>query len=84
MTSTMAFTRWKIIVNLDGAAKQMRKQTLLALRQKKVNHVHIHSSVLIVMEITRWTPTCVYSRSIGLIANNTSRNIMRLVKIGPN
>jgi len=44
-SSAMVLTSWKITMNLDGAARQMKKQILLNLKQRKGNHAHIHSNV---------------------------------------
>jgi len=62
----------------------MRKPILLALKQKKVNHVHICSSAPITVKITRQTPTCVHFENIGSIENGTSRNITRSIKTDSN
>jgi len=45
VSSAMVLTNQKIIVNLDGAVRQMKKQTLFDLKQRKGNYVHIRSNV---------------------------------------
>ena len=79
----MALTRLKTIINSDGVAKQIRKLIPLTLRQKKANHVYIPSSASTVVEITKWTLTCVCFGNIGSITNGISRNITRSVKTSP-
>ena len=49
----MDLTNLKTIVNLGGAAKPTKKQTHCALKLKKVNCVHMFSSTLTAMAITR-------------------------------
>ena len=78
----MACISLKIIVNLVGIAKLMKKQTHCVLKLKKVNYICIHSSVQIVKAITRQTPIYVYSGSIGSIINNIRKSISRSVKTG--
>jgi len=53
VSNIMACTSPKIITNLVGVVKPMKKQTLHILKLKKVIHVHTHSSVQIVEAITR-------------------------------
>jgi len=83
VSSAIALTRLKTIVNLGGVAKQMRKLIPLAWRQKKTNYVCIPSSAPTVMEITKWTPTCVHFGNISSIMNGISRNITRFMKTSP-
>jgi len=80
VSSVMAFIRLRTTVNLGGVAKQMRKSIPSTLRQKKVNHVHIHPGAPTVMEIIKWTPIYVCSGGIGSITNDILRNTMRSVK----
>jgi len=74
----------KIIVNLVGAVKPTKKQTYCTLKQKKVNCVHTHSSVLIVEVITRWTPIYVCFGNTGSTMNGTIKSTLRSVKIRQN
>ena len=84
MSSVIVLTNLKIIINLDGTAKPTKKPIHHALKQRKMNHIHILSSAPIAMVITRWTLTFVYSGNIGLITNSTTKNTSRSMKIGPN
>jgi len=83
-SNVMACINQKIIVNLVGAAKPMKKQTHHALKQKRVNYVHTHSSVPIIEVITRWTPIYVYLGNTGSTVNSTTKSILRFIKIGQN
>ena len=83
-SNVMACINQKIIVNLVGAAKPMKKQTHYALKQKRVNHIHTHLSVPIVEVITRWTPIYVHFGNTGSTVNGTTKSISRSMKIGQN
>jgi len=83
VSSAIALTRLKTIINTDGVARQMRRLILLASKRKQVLHAHILSNAPIVMEITKWTQTYVCSGSIGSIVNGMSRNTPRSVKTDP-
>ena len=54
-SSVIALINWKIIMNLDNVVRQMKKQILLDLKQKKESYVFTHSNVQIVGEITKPT-----------------------------
>jgi len=82
MSNVMACTSPKIITNLVGVAKPMKKQTLHALKLKKVIHVCTHSSVQIVKVITRRTTIYVCSESTGSITNGIRKSILRSMKTG--
>jgi len=45
VSSTMVLTSQEITKNLNGATKQMKKQILLDLKQKKENLAHICSNI---------------------------------------
>jgi len=79
-SNIMAHTSPKIIVNLVGVAKPMKKQIYCVLRLKKVNCVYTHSSVQIVDAITRQTPIYVCSESTGSISNGIRKSISRSMK----
>jgi len=74
----------KIIVNLVGATKPMKKQMHCTLKQKKANCVHTHSSVPIVEVITRQTPIYVHFENTGSTVNGTTKSTLRSMKIGQN
>ena len=80
--NVMACTSLKIIANLVGVAKPMKKQTHYVLKLKNVNHVYTYLSVQIVKAITMQTPIYVYSGSTGLIANGIRKSVLRSVKTG--
>ena len=82
VSNVMACTSLKIIVNLIGVAKPMKKQFYCVLKQKKVNHVHIYSSVQIVEAITRQTPIYICSGSAGSITSGIRKSILRSMKTG--
>ena len=82
MSNVMALTRLRTTINLGSVAKRIRRSIPLALRQKKVDHVHICLSALTVMEIIKWTPIYVCSRGIGSITSGISRSTMRSMKTG--
>jgi len=44
-SSVMVSTNQKTITNLDGVARQTKKQTPLNLKQRKGNHAHTYSNV---------------------------------------
>jgi len=53
----MASTNLKTTMNLDGVARLIRRQTLLALRQRKVNYIYTLLSILIIRGTIKLTPT---------------------------
>jgi len=82
VSNVMACINQKIIINLVGAVKPMKKQTYYALKQKKTNHVHTHSSVPIVKAITKRTPIYVHFGNTGSTMNSITKSTSRSVKIG--
>ena len=78
----MVLTNWKIIVNLDGITRQIKKQTPLDSKQRKGNYAHTHSNVQTVREIIKLTLTNVHSRSTISIGNSSRRNMLRSMKTG--
>jgi len=70
----------KIIANLGGVAKQMKKLTPLNSRLRRVNLALTSSSTPTVVETIRQIPISIYSGRIGSIANGTSRNTIRSMK----
>jgi len=72
----------RIITNLVGVAKPMRRQTHCVWKQSKVNCVHTHSNVPVVKATTKRTPICVCSGSTGSTANGIRRNTSRSMKTG--
>jgi len=80
----MAHISQKIIVNSVGATKPTKKQTHCTLKLKKVNHIHTHSSVLIVEAITRWTPIYVHFGNTSSIVSGTIKIILRSMKTEQN
>ena len=84
VSSAMVHTNPKITKNLGGAAKQMKRQTLCALRLRRAIHALTRSNALIVEAITKLTPTSAHSGGIDSTENDTKRNTTRSVKIGSN
>ena len=82
MSSAMVLTSWKITVNLDGAARQMKKQILLDLKQRKGNHAHICSNVRTVRATTKPTQIYVHSGDIDSTGSGNRRSMLRSVKTG--
>jgi len=82
VSNAMVLTNHKTIVNLDGAARQMKKQTPLNLKQRKWNHVHTCSNIQTVRETTKLTQINVRSRGIGSTKSGNRRNTLRSMKIG--
>jgi len=80
----MVLTNWKIIVNLDGITRQMKKQTPLNSKQRKGNHAHTHSNVQTVREITKLTQINVHSGGINSTGNGSRKNMLRSMKTGSN
>ena len=83
-SSAMDHTDPKTTKNLDGAAKQTKRQTPLILRLRKVTHVLIHSSVLIAGAITKLTPTSAHSGNTNSTESGNKRNTLRSMKTGSN
>ena len=83
-SNVMACINQKIIVNLVGAAKPMKKPTHLASKLKKANYAHTSSSVLIAMAITRQILIYVHSGNIGSTENGTTKSILRSMKTEQN
>ena len=77
-------TSQKTIVNLDSIARQMRRQTLCASKQREGSHAHICSNAPIIGVITKQTQIYVHSEGTGLTGNGTRKNILRSVKIRSN
>ena len=73
-------TNQKTIMNLDGVAKQMRRQILHALKQRKGSHACICSNAPLVRVITKQIQIYVYSGDIDLTGNSIRRSILRSVK----
>ena len=84
MSSAMVHTNLRTTENLGGAAKQMKRQTLCALRLRRAIHALTRSNALIVEAITKLTPTSAHSGGIDSTENDTKRNTTRSVKIGSN
>ena len=82
VSSAMVLTSWKITKNLDGAVKQMKKQTLLNSKQKKENLAHIHSNVWTVRATIKPTQIYVCSRGINLTRSSNRRSMPRSMKTG--
>jgi len=78
----MDLTNQKIIMNLTGAARPMRRLTHYALKPRKVCHVHTPSSIPIVKANIRQTLLHVCSGRTASIKNDTRRNTLRSVKTG--
>jgi len=81
-SSVIDLTNPKIIINLGGAAKPMKKQTHHILKQKKMNHVCMFSNALTAMAIIRRTLTFVHSGNTGSTVNGITKNISRSMKTG--
>jgi len=81
-SSAMDSTNQRIIVNLAGAAKPMKKQTHHILKQRKVNHVHTPLSASTVEANIRQTLIYICSGRINSIENSTRRNTLRSMKTG--
>jgi len=71
-------------MNLDGVARQTRRQILHALKQRKGSCVCICSNAPIVRAITKWIQIYVHSGDIGLTGNGIRRNMLRSMKTGSN
>jgi len=84
VSNATVLTSWKTIMNLGGVARQTRKQILLDLRQRRVNHVCTHSSVQIVRGTTKLTQISVYSGGIDSTESGSRRNIPRSMKTESN
>jgi len=84
VSNVMAYINQKIIVNLAGVVKPMKKQTHCTLKQKRANCVCTHSSVPIVKAINRQTLIYVCFGNTGSTMNGTTKSILRSVKIGQN
>jgi len=80
--SAMVLTSWKITVNLDSAARRMKKQILLDSKQRKRNHAYICSNVQTVMVTTKLTQIYVHSGGIDSIRSGNRRSMLRSVKTG--
>ena len=80
----MVLTNWKIIVNLDGITRQIKKQTPLDSKQRKGNYAHTHSNVQTVREIIKLTQINVHSGDIDSTGNGSRKNMLRSMKIGSN
>ena len=80
--SAMVLTNQKITENLNGAAKQTKKQILLDLKQRKENLAHIYLNVWTVGETIKLTQICVCSRDIDSTRSDNRRNIPRSMKTG--
>jgi len=78
----MVLTSWKITVNLDSAARRMKKQILLDSKQRKRNHAYICSNVQTVMVTTKLTQIYVHSGGIDSIRSGNRRSMLRSVKTG--
>jgi len=83
VSSVIALTRLKTIINTDGVARQMRRLIPLTSRQKQALCAHLLSNAPIVAEITKQTQTYVYSGSISSIMNGILRNMPRSIKTDP-
>ena len=81
VSNIMAHINLKIIVNLVGVTKPMRKQTHYILKQKKVNCVCTSSSVPTVKVITRQIPIYICSGNTDSTMNGTIKSILRSAKI---
>jgi len=53
VSNAMVPTSLKTIANLGGVARQMTRSTLQGWKQRKENHVLIHSNAQTVKEITK-------------------------------
>jgi len=80
----MDHTSWKTIANLDGTARQMRRQTLRASKQKEESHVCTHSNAPTVRMITKLIQISVHSGDTGLTESGTRKNMLRSVRTDPN
>jgi len=72
----------RIITNLAGAARPMKRLTHNTLKLRKMNYVCTPSSVLIVEANIRQTLLHVHSGRTTSIENDIRRNTLRFMKIG--
>jgi len=84
VSSVMGLTNLKIIVSSAGVVKLTQRRTPLALKQRKVNHVLIHSNVLTVKATIKQTQTHVPFGDIDSTESGTRRSMLRSMKTGPN
>jgi len=75
-------TNRRIIVNLAGAARPMKRLTHHTLKPRKANHAHTSSNVPTVEANIRQTLLYVCSGRTDSIENGTRRNTLRSVKTG--
>ena len=80
VSNAMVLTNQKTIPNLDGTARQMKKQTPLDLKQKKGNCVHTCSNIWTVGETTKPTQINVHSGDISSTKSGNRRNTLRFMK----
>ena len=80
--SAIALTNPSIINTLLGVVKPIIKPTLLNLKPRKANYIHICSSTPTAEETIKWTQTHVPSGSIDLTVTGITRNNRNFVKTG--
>jgi len=80
VSSAVVCIKLNIIISLGSVARQITKLILPNLKQRKVNCAHMHSNAQIVMVITKWTLTNVYSENIDLITNGITKNKSKFMK----
>ena len=82
-SNAMVPTSLKTIANLGGVARWMTGSTLQGWKQRKENHVLIHSNARTVKEITKRIPTNVCFGDIGLIGSGNKKNMLRSIITDP-
>jgi len=75
-------TSQKITMNLDGVARQTKKQTHPDLKQRKGSHALIHSNARTAKVITKLIPICIHSGDIDSTRSGNKRNMLRSMKTG--
>jgi len=82
--NAMNHTSQKTIVNLDGAVRKIRRQTLCTSKWKEKSCVYTCSNTPTVGVITKLIQISVHSGDIGLTESGTRKNILRSMRTDPN